>query len=276
VSTPPNPLFDPPSSTPKFQAVSAEGGSFIAADKQEDPPWSGWDVLALACMAVIAIFVSVVLVTFLAQRIAYPRTTWLEVAKLPGVVVLGQLLGYLFSLATMYMIVMRHQVEGFWTSMRWNWPQNGWTYVTAGVILSLGLQLFAHLLPIPKHLPMDEFFRTAHDAYLLSVFGMTVAPLMEELFFRGFLYPVLARRWGFGISVFVTALAFAMIHDAQLKSSWGPVLVIFIVGLVLTVVRATTRSLAASVLIHIAYNGTISAMLFVATGGFRHLERLHQ
>jgi uncharacterized protein len=48
------------------------------------------------------------------------------------------------------------------------------------------------------------------------------------------------------------------------------------VGLVLTLVRALTKSVAASVLLHIAYNGTLSLLMFLATDGFRHLERLNQ
>ena len=99
---------------------------------------------------------------------------------------------------------------------------------------------------------------------------------MEELFFRGFLYPVLARRLGLPIAVFLTALGFALLHGAQLMFTWGPVLVIFLVGVVLTMVRARQNSVAASVLIHMAYNGTITAAMFVATDGFRHLEKLNQ
>jgi hypothetical protein len=58
--------------------------------------------------------------------------------------------------------------------------------------------------------------------------------------------------------------------------SWGAVLVIFIVGMVLTIVRARTNSVAAGMIIHIAYNATITVAMFAATNGFRNLERLNQ
>jgi membrane protease YdiL (CAAX protease family) len=54
------------------------------------------------------------------------------------------------------------------------------------------------------------------------------------------------------------------------------VLVIFLVGMVLTMVRAKTNSVSAGLLIHVVYNGTLSALMFVATDGFRHLEKLNQ
>ena len=110
---------------------------------------------------------------------------------------------------------------------------------------------------------------------LMSIFAVTMAPLMEELFFRGFLYPVLTRRIGMVASILLTSVAFGFLHGAQLKYSWA-VLVIFLVGVVLTTVRALTKSVAASFLVHVGYNGTLSILLFVATSGFRHLERLNQ
>ena len=111
---------------------------------------------------------------------------------------------------------------------------------------------------------------------MLSLFGMTLAPLIEELFFRGFLYPVLARRIGVVLSVLFTAIGFSLIHVPQLAQAWGPVLIVFIIGLALTIVRAVTKSVAAGVLMHMAYNGTISVLLFIASGGFRHLEKIAQ
>jgi len=54
------------------------------------------------------------------------------------------------------------------------------------------------------------------------------------------------------------------------------VLVIFAVGLALTITRAVTKSVAPGFLMHVAYNGTISVLLFVVTDGFRHLEKLNQ
>jgi len=54
------------------------------------------------------------------------------------------------------------------------------------------------------------------------------------------------------------------------------VLVVFLVGVALTLTRAMTKSVAASLLMHIAYNGTISVLIFFASDGFRNLEKLNQ
>jgi hypothetical protein len=177
----------------------------------------------------------------------------------------------------MYVLVTRERRRpDFLAAIHWNWPSNAAIYVVVGFVLSVGLQALAHFLPIPKELPIDKFFQTPAEAWALGILSVTLAPLMEELFFRGFLYPVLERSLGLPVSVFLTALGFALLHGAQLMFSWGPVLVIFLVGIVLTMVRAKTNSVAAGVLIHMAYNATITVAMFAATDGFRHLERLNQ
>ena len=242
-----------------------------------DPAWNGWDVLRLIFLIIVALFVGVFAMLLIAHWWVYPHTRLSEIARLPLVVVAGQSLAYLLILTYMYVLVTRERRRpDFLAAIHWNWPSNIAVYVLAGFALSLALQGLAHLLPIPKELPIDSFFRTPAEAWALSILSVTLAPLMEELFFRAFLYPVLARRLGLPIAVFLTALGFALLHGAQLMFAWGPVLVIFLVGVVLTMVRARTNSVAAGVLIHMAYNGTITVAMFAATDGFRHLEKLNQ
>jgi membrane protease YdiL (CAAX protease family) len=242
-----------------------------------DPAWNGWDVLRLIFLTVVALFVGVFAVLFIARWRFFPHTALGEIARIPLVVVAGQSLAYLLILGYMYILVTRERRRpDFLAAIHWNWPSNLAVYVLAGFVLSVSLQVVAHFLPIPKDLPIDNFFRTPAEAWALGILSITLAPLMEELFFRGFLYPVLARGIGVPIAVFLTALAFALLHGAQLMFSWGPVLVIFLVGLVLTIVRAKTNSVAAGVLMHMAYNGTITVAMYAATDGFRHLEKLNQ
>jgi membrane protease YdiL (CAAX protease family) len=242
---------------------------------EEDVPWTGWSVLLIAIFAVVSLFILLLVTIFVAQGFLYPKAATVEVAQYPLVAIAAQLLGYLAVLIFMVVVVARRGLP-FWRSVRWSWPRNPLAYLLGGIALSLTLQAVAHWLPMPKELPVDRFFQTERQAWVLAVFGTTLAPLMEELFFRGFLYPVLARRMGVAISVFVTAMGFSLIHAPQLGRAWGPVLVIFLVGLTLTIVRVVTKSVAAGFLMHGAYNGTISVLMYIATDRFRHLERLKQ
>ncbi|MGB0041646.1 MAG: type II CAAX endopeptidase family protein [Terriglobales bacterium] len=242
-----------------------------------DPAWNGWDILRLTLLTIVALFAGVFVVLLISRWWLYPHSDLGEIAHIPLVLVAGQSVAYLLILAYMYVLVTRERHRpDFFAAIHWNWPSNIVVYVLAGFVLSVSLQGLAHFLPIPKELPIDTYFRTPAEAWALGILSVTLAPLMEELFFRGFLYPVLARSLGLPVAVFLTALGFALLHGAQLMFSWGPVLVIFLVGIVLTMVRAKTNSVAAGVLIHMAYNGTITIAMYAATDGFRHLERLNQ
>jgi uncharacterized protein len=242
-----------------------------------DPAWSGLDVLRLAVLAIVALILGLAIVLGVVHFWLRPHASIAVLARSPLIAVCGQGLAYVLLIVYMYVLVTRERGRrNFLAAIHWNWPRNVAPYLLGGVVLSIALQALAHLLPMPKNLPIDTFFRTPMEAWVISIFGMTLAPLMEELFFRGFLYPVLRRSIGFAAAIFITAFAFALLHASQLANSWGPVLVIFLVGVVLTMVRAYKNSVAAGLLIHLAYNATISVLMFLATDGFRHLEKLNQ
>jgi uncharacterized protein len=247
------------------------------APEPRDPAWSGLDVVRLVFLALISLFVGVGVVLLVAHLWIAPQSSIAALGRSPIITVASQAVAYFLILAYMYVLVTRERGRpDFFSAIHWNWPRNAVPYIVIGLVLSVALQLLAHLLPMPKGLPIDTFFRTPAEAWALTLFGITLAPLMEELFFRGFLYPVLVRGTGKPVAIFFTALAFALLHGSQLLFSWGPVLVIFLVGIVLTMVRAYKDSVAAGLLIHVAYNGTISGLMFAATDGFRHLEKLNQ
>jgi membrane protease YdiL (CAAX protease family) len=173
----------------------------------------------------------------------------------------------------MIMLVTGKYRARFWPALRWNWPGiAGVSFLGVGVLM-LGFDILGRFLPMPKSTPFDQFFDRPFDAYLTAAFAVTLGPLMEELFFRGFLYPVVARRLGAALGIFLTALPFGLVHLAQYGYSWGAVLIVFLVGLVLTAVRAVTKSVAASFLAHVGYNGTLMMLAAWSTDGFKHMEK---
>jgi membrane protease YdiL (CAAX protease family) len=112
---------------------------------------------------------------------------------------------------------------------------------------------------------MEDFLKTPSAAVLTAIFAVSLGPLMEELFFRGFLYPVLARRWGLLAAISITSVAFGLVLGAQLAFSPGLVLIVFLVGLVLTLVRAKTGSVGSSFVVHVSYNSTLVILGAIAS-----------
>ena len=238
----------------------------------ENPVWSGWDVLIIAVLTLGVLFAVQLATVVVARHFAYPHRSWVEVAQKPVLALLAEFVAYL--VVALYMIL---RIEGkyhtsFWSAVRWNWPGvAGLSFIGVGVLM-LGFDALGRFLPMPKTTPFDQFFERPMDAYLTVAFAITLGPLMEELFFRGFLYPVIARRLGAVWGIILTALPFGLMHYAQYRS-WSAVLIIILVGVVLTTVRAVTKSVASSFLAHVGYNATLMVLTAVATDGFRHMDK---
>ncbi|HMF92408.1 MAG TPA: type II CAAX endopeptidase family protein [Candidatus Angelobacter sp.] len=189
-----------------------------------------------------------------------------------------QLAAYVLTVGFMVFYTWEKYRVGFLRTVRWNMPARkfAWYALAGGSMLAFGSALADASLHrwMPKSLPIQQYFSTPASAYALAAFGILVAPLVEELFFRGFLYPALARRMGQVAGIGITAFLFAMLHAGQLALAWAPLLVLFLVGAVLTFVRARTNSVATCVLMHAGYNFTLFTMLFFSTGHFHHMEKV--
>lgn len=77
------------------------------------------------------------------------------------------------------------------------------------------------------------------------------------------------------LAILLTGTLFGMLHAAQLGWAWAAVLIMVLVGIVLTTVRAATGSLMASWVFHCAYNGALFAIQYAATQGFHHFPPGH-
>lgn len=155
-------------------------------------------------------------------------------------------------------------------------------------------------IPGPQDTPIDQMFRMPGAAWLLFVFGITLAPFFEETAFRGFLLPALCTAYDWAqervthapappldetshpdwslpamaVGSVLTSIPFALMHGEQTGYSLGPFLLLICVSLVLCWVRLATRSLASSVLVHACYNLLLFSLMLAGTGGFKHLDKL--
>jgi len=210
----------------------------------------------------------------LAQQVWYPKHSLEYVIQKPLVLIASQLVLYFVVGGCMIIFLEGKYHVPFWRSIHWNWPSGFGLFLLLGAATMMGLGMLEAFLPVPKDTPFEHLFDNPLDAYLLSIIAVTFAPLLEEVFFRGLLYPVLARRMGIAGGVFFSALPFGLIHLQQYGWAWSAGLVIFLVGVVCGIVRARTNSLAASVLVHTGYNGTQMLISIVVTHGFRHMDKV--
>ena len=283
MSSPHNPQFEPQpvvSAEPQSPLPIAKD-SFVpesvipvstAPRPVENPIWNGWDVLLIAALTFVTILVLQLLVIAGAVWLVYPHSNLAVVAQKPILILVSQFLIYAAVAACMVMLVEGKYHVPFWRAIRWNWPRSEWKLLAVGAAMLVTLGMLQNLLPMPKDTPFEHLFDRPRDAYLLAIIAVSLGPLMEELFFRGFMYPVLARRWGAAWGIVLTALPFGLIHLPQYGWAWGAALVIVLVGVVCGAVRAMTGSVGASFLVHAGYNGTQMIIALIYTHGFRHMQ----
>ncbi len=223
-----------------------------------------------------AALVALIFCSLLALEIAHHlpslrRFHTIDLAADPRVLLPAQLVAYLLIFAALLRLFSRHLRVGFFRALAWRWPARWFRFLAGGALLGLAVQIASNYLPSPPELPIDQMLRTATDAWLITAFGIVIAPFAEEVFFRGMLFPALTRHTGVLVSTVVTSLLFGVIHSQQLAGAWVQVTCIMVVGCVLTVVRWRFHSLASSTLVHTGYNGVLFATLFLQTRGFTDL-----
>jgi uncharacterized protein len=263
-------------------------------------PNFGHAVLFFTVFFIVLLFTSVSVFALAMGLHWFGKETPEQLLREPRLLIPAMAVAYLIAGSIVWAIFTYLWRQSFSGALHWNSAivRRRWMPLLAGgILLSLVVQFLSNFLPIPKSLPIDDFFRTPADVWLVALFGTFMAPVFEELAFRGFLLPSLASTWDWlqgrrdevspgkdprwslgalGVSCTLTSIAFAFVHSDQLAHAWAPLAVLFAVSLVLCGVRLWTQSLAASTLIHATYNGTIFTIVFFATGGFRHLDKITQ
>ncbi len=141
---------------------------------------------------------------------------------------------------------------------RWMWSMS----MTVGLLaLSIGA-LYATYVPLSYLSPSFVTSWVLEDAAPLiwstdepgvamasamNVFVIVIlAPVVEELLFRGLLFPSWASRWGYRRAAVVSSVLFGLMHVEVVGA--------IVFGYVLALIFAKTRSLRVPILIHMANN----------------------
>ncbi len=184
-----------------------------------------------------------------------------------------------FAILYLYLMLLARTEAPFWPTIGWRemLPGSGkirdsaLRFLAVGAVLAVVVTFAGGFLNSKETLPIEELLKARVSILLFGILGVLVAPLVEETVFRGFLYPVIARRLGIAAGIAITGTLFGLMHAAQLWGGWGQIALLIFVGVVLTWVRARTGTVAASYLVHLGYNGLqlVGYLVYVVSGA-RH------
>ncbi len=111
-----------------------------------------------------------------------------------------------------------------------------------------------------KYEPQDVLEKLTHlepgERPLALLLGCAVMPFFEELLFRGYLQPLLARKMPGWFGVGATSLVFASLHGE------GAFLPIFALSLILGGVMLRTQRIFASWSVHALHNGLMFLLIY--------------
>ncbi|HXE75307.1 MAG TPA: CPBP family intramembrane glutamic endopeptidase [Candidatus Xenobia bacterium] len=183
-----------------------------------------------------------------------------------------QLAWQVLLLLSLYLILRRIRGVPFWSSLAFRaLPAGrlGFGFLL-GFLLAPLIQGANLLVPPPEPLMLERLFTTKAASLLILGAAVLVAPFIEELVFRGYIYTLLERLWGGLPAVLISGILFGAIHFVQLWPGWFQMILICVVGIVFSAVRARAGSTLASVAVHFGYNLAL-ALFFLLSPTFRSL-----
>jgi uncharacterized protein len=290
------PVFRPPASLEDQTAFFPHAEGTPPPELPVRIPHLGHALLFLAIAGALLLLTQLLLLVF-----AHPVTASGKTSFSPKFLVGSEALSYLATLALSWLVFPLFWKRPFAEGIQANLDaarRNLFRLVPMGIVLSFAIQAISSLTTLPKDIPIDNFFRTRSDVWLVTAFGILLAPLFEEVLFRGFLLPAFAiaydwlslprtpaarEAWhstnrlsipALVFSAVLTSILFAALHGQQTGYAWPVLALLFCVSLILCFVRLRLRSVMASTFIHMSYNATIFVAAFIATGGYRHLDKL--
>jgi len=241
------------SQEPNVEREESELDSLVCLDdRPTDVPWTLRDIVygVLSTVGIFAVLVGALVIGYLAWA-AFGFSSASEDMIVQVVFAFEAVL----ILPAWYWGPRRHHTGWASLGLRRFRPLKG----LLAVLVGFGLILVVNLAwtPIMEVLGLSEqpnvlpMFGEGVIGLLVALFlGGVVAPIAEEILFRGFFYAGLRTAWGRGWAIAASSLVFALVHGFA-----GVIPPIFVMGLILGLVYDYTGSVWPAVILHGAVNG---------------------
>jgi membrane protease YdiL (CAAX protease family) len=213
----------------------------------------------------VALLVAAVLPSWLASLLLVQAC---GVTSKGGQTLLFQSAFFALLLTVLYLLVAWRYQRPFWRSMGWSWPVRGaWWCIAGGPVLAFSVAVLGVVLRAPEVPdPVKDLITGRASLAIVMLFAAVLGPIYEELFFRGFLFPLLAKSFGALAGVLLSALPFALLHGSQYQWAWQQITLVGIAGAAFGFVRHQTGSTAASTILHGCFNLTQFIAFLVLRG----------
>lgn len=143
------------------------------------------------------------------------------------------------------------------------------SYFFVTIFFGLLIQLLWRDFPIDEVQQVGFNGLSSAGEYAMAFVALVIiAPVAEELLFRGYFYGKVRAFSGFWLSAVVTSLLFGLVHW-----QWNVGVDVFALSLVLCALREYTGTIWAGVVVHIIKNAVAFSILFLQPGFLDELIR---
>lgn len=139
------------------------------------------------------------------------------------------------------------------------------------LLVALGLLFQFAGFESPRQQALEDVLAGGVDALLAVTMAVVLAPVLEEVVFRGALHQSLRHRTGFWPAALLSSGVFAGVHLEVVTSSPVFLVQLFLLGLLFAWLLERTGNLAAPIVAHLVFNA-ISMGLAVLADRFEDLE----
>ena len=233
--------------------------------------WNWWLLLALPVWVFLSFAIAQLVVVGLVQAAIQAG---LELDAVDATILNTTLAAVIYSLTLLIAIGVPKAIRKYTTSRRElgldrlpRWGDIGFAPVAyVGYLVTLTFVTAALINFVPGY-DIQQTQEIGFDAlnfryeYILAFLTLVViAPIAEEVLFRGYLYGKLRRAVPLWAAILVTSALFAAVHG-----QWNVAVDTFILSVFMCGLREVTGSIWAGILLHMIKNGVAYYFLFVDT-----------
>ena len=248
----------------------------VTAARKDGPPWGLFEALGLflaSLLALLASEIGPVIYVVLTARAGHPIPLGKAYTTDPTLTLvrIGMSgVAHAITIALAYWLVTNGRREPFFENLGWGW-RKGFGRATvfisfAGIFLTnLALvQVFQQLKMIPESTPFDDLLKVPATRIAISIFAVVSAPFVEEVVFRGVLYPAVERWVGRIAAIVLVSGLFLLVHAEQYAGEIAYLLPLALLSVVLTSLRAYSGSLLPSFALHLLFNFVQVVLIWLA------------
>jgi membrane protease YdiL (CAAX protease family) len=262
----------PPEDQPSQTEHSHVTSYALTQPAPDNPPWTSGTALGVWAASVffIALLPNLFMLPYMMQKgiIGLDSTQLMDfLQKDPTAIVLNILAiipAHLLTLLLSWLVVTRYKTFSFRKTLGWEWGGFKWW----NCLLILG-GFFVVAAIVGNFLPESDnellrILRSSRTAvYVVAFMATFTAPIVEEVIYRGILYSAFQRTFGIVAAVIIVTALFALVHVPQYYPSYSTIILICLLSLILTLIRAKTKNLLPCIILHTIFNGIQSLILIL-------------